>query len=591
MINKIKLAFNAVILSLISFTFSSYFALTALSRLYAKILNASDLSTAPGAGRASLAIDIFIDQQLHVALLVLSGSSLVLLAMVAWRASPTPAQWTFSNVGWSLFLVNSLAQLLAMGLYISNFVGVAPINSIVAADLPDVVIEITATLVIASLLFVELFTLILKLWAGASAPVGCLSAEVDPGSIRPVIFLFLFGVDLSAAFVPLHMKNLYRPLLDLPKDVVLGLPISAMFFSVSITIVVSGIWLDRRGWHEPFLAGLALTASAMFYAWLAPSAAHFIIAMGLVGLGYGLVLMASQGFVIVHTDNRDKARGLAYLFAGMYAGSICGTAAGAMLAERIGYSPVFLLSGALVFLTLGYTFIALRGALEKVKQHYSLAVRPSIAPVTAKHYWNFLINRHVLGLILLSSLPSAIAVIGLLNYFGPVYLDRLGVSQSIIGSVLILYSFCMVYLGPLVSQYIDASNNKQLFVFFGCVLGGCAFLSFYFLTGLVATVVAVLLLGLSSCFVLASQTTYALTLDVTQQLGQGRAIGIFRASSRIGQMVGPILFGWLIATTDINQGLTYFGIAYLATAVLFALLTSDRLICKNKVVYESSPSS
>ncbi len=388
------------------------------------------------------------------------------------------------------------------------------------------------------------------------------------------------------------MKNLYQPLLDLPKDVVLGLPISSMFLCVSFTIVVAGIWLDRRGWHEPFLTGLALTACAMLYAWLAPNGVHFIIAMGLVGLGYGLALMASQGFVIVHTDDRSKAHGLANLFAGIYAGSICGTAVGAMLAEQIGYGPVFLLSSVTLFLTLGYTLLAMRGAMKQAKPYICMAgIGQTAAVVTAKHYWNFLRNRYVLGLIFLSSLPSAIAVIGLLNYFGPVYLDRLGVSQSIIGSVLILYSICMVYLGPFVSKYIDASDNKRLFVFIGCALGGGAFLSFYFFTGLTATVVAVLLLGVSSCFVLASQTTYALTLDVTRQLGYGRAIGIFRASSRIGQMLGPILFSWLMVATDINQGLTYFGIAYLATAVLFLLLTFERVKYREKVICESGPAS
>jgi MFS family permease len=590
--NKILLTLGTIFLLLVSFSFSSYFALTALAKLYAQSLNTSEASSMPGAVLAQMEIDAFINQQLIFAFLVLIGSILALLAIVAWRAPRTLSQSAVNNIGWPLFLLNGLAQLLALGLYIRNFIVAVPFNPVINTVLPDVVIEISTTLVIASLLFVEFFIMLLKVWQTTNFTIHSLPSPVDPSSIRPVIFLFLLGVDLSAAFVPLHMKNLYQPLLDVPKDIVLGLPISAMFFSVSITIVLSGIWLDRRGWHEPFLAGLALTASAMIYAWLASSALHFILAMGLVGLGYGLSLMASQGFVIVHTDAKGKASGLAYLFAGMYAGSICGTAAGAMLAERIGYGPVFLLSGVLVFLTLAYTVVALRGAIRTVKPPSNIIiVQQSATVVTAKHYWNFLSNRYVLGLIFLSSLPSAIAVIGLLNYFGPVYLNRLGVSQSIIGSVLILYSLCMVYLGPFVSKYIDASDNKRLFVFIGCALGGCAFLSFHFLTGLMATITAVLLLGLSSCFVLASQTTYALTLHVTKQLGQGRSIGIFRASSRIGQMLGPILFGWLMATTNINQGLTYFGIAYLATAVLFILLTSERVLFRDKVICESSSAS
>ena len=423
------------------------------------------------------------------------------------------------TVGWPLFQVSGLTELFALAMYISNFIVVAPATQVIEAGLGDVFVEITTTLVISTLLFFELFILLTKLLQNNKILIYSQSSSIDPGSIRPAMFLFLFGVDLSAAFVPLHMKNLYQPLLDLPKDVVLGLPISAMFLCVSFTIVMSGIWLDRRGWHEPFLRS-RLDRQRHAVRMAGTNGVHFIIAMGLVGFGYGLALMASQGFVIVHTDDKTKARGLAYLFAGIYAGSICGTASGAMLAERIGYSPVFLLSAVTLFLTMGYTLITMRGAIEQSQAAQPLGWEGQAATVVmAKHYWNFLRNRYVLGLIFLSSLPSAIAVIGLLNYFGPVYLDRLGVSQSIIGSVLILYSICMVYFGPFVSKYIDASENKRLFVFIGCTLGGGAFLSFHFFTGLFATVIAVLMLGVSSCFVLASQTTYALTLDVTQQLG------------------------------------------------------------------------
>ena len=450
---KLKMVVGAIVLLLLTFCFSSFFAITTLARLYENSLNALNQAASSGSAPILLEINVFINQQIYVALLTLLAGNLSLLVMIAWRSLPAPEHWSLKTVGWPLFLVSGATQLIALAMYISNFIVVAPATQVIEAGLFDVVVEIITTLAISTLLFFELLILLLKLLQNDRTLRCSRSSAIDPSSIRPAIFLFLFGVDLSAAFVPLHMKNLYQPLLDLPKDMVLGLPISSMFLCVSFTIVVAGIWLDRRGWHEPFLMGLALTACAMLYAWLAPNGVHFIIAMGLVGLGYGLALMASQGFVIVHTDDKSKARGLAYLIAGIYAGSICGTAVGAMLAERIGYSPVFLFSAVTLFLTLGYTLLAMHGAIEQAKLHIRVArIGQAAAVVTAKHYWNFLRNRYVLGLIFLSSLPSAIAVIGLLNYFGPVYLDRLGVSQSIIGSVLILYSICMVYLGPFCEQ-------------------------------------------------------------------------------------------------------------------------------------------
>lgn len=590
--SKLKLTCGTIAILLLCLSFSSYFALTALAKLHTKFSNIHDQILGPVSPSLPLEIDILTNRQLIIPLLIFLVGCLGIVMAVARRTPEELERGSLKKVGLPLFLVSITTQLFVLGIYIHNFTIIVPVTPIIEAGIIDVIVEIITTLAISTLLFNELFILLLKLLQNNRTQNRFRSFTVDPSSIRPAVFLFLFGVDLSAAFVPLHMKNLYQPIYDLPKDVVLGLPISSMFLCVSFTIVVAGIWLDRRGWHEPFLVGLGVTASAMLYAWLSPNVIHFIIAMGLAGLGYGLALMASQGFVIVHTDNKTKARGLAYLIAGIYAGSICGTAVGAMLAERIGYSPVFLLSAFTLLLTLSYTFLTMRGAIKQSQSHIRQAKTGQvIAAVTARHYWNFLRNRYVLGLIFLSSLPSAIAVIGLLNYFGPVYLDRLGVSQSVIGSVLILYSICMVYLGPFVSKYIDASDNKRLFVFVGCVLGGGAFLSFHFFTGLTATIIAVLLLGVSSCFVLASQTTYALTLEVTKQLGQGRAIGIFRASSRIGQMLGPILFGWLMVSTDISKGLTYFGIAYLATAVLFLLMTYERIKYREKVICESSPAA
>jgi len=593
---KLKLIIGSLVLLVLIFSFNSYFTLTALAKLFAKLLGTSpEFQTL----LTQTEISIYIHQQIWKGIVILLFASQLLVAIVSWRTPSARDQWSLQSASWLLFLVGGSTQLLALGIYIGNFIAVAPINRMVAASLLDISIEIITTLIITGLLYAESITLLLK-YLQRNCPSKQSLSVVDPGSIRPVVFLLLFGIDLSASFVPLHMKNLYQPLLGLPEDVVLGLPISTMFLCVGITIILSGIWLDRRGWHEPLLVGLALSASGMIYAWLGQTAIHFTIAMSFVGLGYGLALMAPQGFVMVHTDDKNKAQGLAYLFAGMYAGSICGTGTGAMLAERIGYSPVFLLSSIMIILALGYTWIALRNTFNKqgrfdrrtahryprislqdlfkpANPEDHIVITSQVVPsITAKHYLNFLSNRYVLSLIFLSSLPSAIAVIGFLNYFVPIYLYHLGFSHSVTGSVLIIYGLCMVYLGPFISQFIDNSLNKRLFVITGCILGSCGFLSFPFINGLTGTLLAIMLVGLSSCFVLASQTVYVLMLDVTKHLGSGRAVGIFRASSRIGQMLGPILFGWLMVNNDIHQSVIYLGVGYLITTILFVLMTSAK---------------
>jgi predicted MFS family arabinose efflux permease len=185
----------------------------------------------------------------------------------------------------------------------------------------------------------------------------------------------------------------------------------------------------------------------------------------------------------------------------------------------------------------------------------------------------FLKNRIVLSLIVLSSLPASIAAVGFLNYFSPIYLHRIGASQATIGRVLMVYGFSLVYLGPIIANFVDRFDNKKNYVFVGCLLGSIAFLMFYFLDGLMAATFAVLLLGLSNSFIISSQSTYLLGLKVTQALGPGKAIGIFRATSRIGQALGPIVFSGLFMSENIKMSITKLGLFYLLTAFLFLVFT------------------
>ena len=78
------------------------------------------------------------------------------------------------------------------------------------------------------------------------------SQRYELGFVRPAMFLFLFAIDLSMSFLPLHMQSFDAELFGLSRDIVLGLPISAEFLCVGIFLLVAGVWMDRRGWHEPF---------------------------------------------------------------------------------------------------------------------------------------------------------------------------------------------------------------------------------------------------------------------------------------------------------------------------------------------------
>lgn len=387
--------------------------------------------------------------------------------------------------------------------------------------------------------------------------------------MRPAAFIFSFGIDICVSFLPLYMDRLYVPNGWIPKDIFIALPISMEMLCEGLAIFMAGTWLDRRGWHEPFLWGVVLTGAGLIYSWLAPDAFHLIASRAISGFGYGFVIMAAQGFAISYSNADKKSHSLTQLYAGLYAGSICGGAAGAMLAERLGFKPIFLIGGLLILSILIYVLIFMSDAVKKSTEHGN-ENRP--APAPWRDLLKFCSNRNVLGLITLIAIPASVSLIGFLYYCIPIYLNQHQVSQSNIGRVFMLHGICLVYVAPVISRFVDRSRNKRGFLMLSSILTGIAFIAYYYFQGFIVTLFSVVVLGVAGGLMYAAQNPYLLKLPITRTLGEGKALSIISATSRIGQILGPFIFGWMFIF-GIDRCLPLVGAVYLVAALAFFLVT------------------
>jgi len=394
------------------------------------------------------------------------------------------------------------------------------------------------------------------------------------GFVRPAMFLFLFAIDLSMSFVPLHMQSFDAELFGLSRDIVLGLPISSEFLCVGIFLLIAGVWMDRRGWHEPYFVGLFVVGIGSLSSWMANDALMFILSRALVGVGYGLSLMSAQGLIVRFGGVNGRARGFASLFAGLYSGSICGAAAGAFLAERFGYEKVFFLGAVMVLVLILFSWKFMRSLIDQPKRDSEPEQKPKQS-IKLKLLLRFIGNPVFIALSLLSSLPASIAVAGFLHFFTPVYMDQIGARESTIGQVLILYGICLIYFGPSIGRLIDQSQDKKYYMLAGGLLGGLAFVTFDTDFGIASMIISIFLLGLSSSFVLSSQSTMVLELKESQVLGEGTALGIFRSISRIGQVVGPVIFGWVLLSGDLTDVINYLGYSYIGAMLILAIFVMN----------------
>ena len=66
-----------------------------------------------------------------------------------------------------------------------------------------------------------------------------------------------------------------------------------------------------------------------------------------------------------------------------------------------------------------------------------------------------------------------------------------------------------------------------------------------------------------------------LELKESRQLGEGTALGIFRSISRIGQVIGPVLFGWVLLAGDLNNAINYLGFTYIGLMLILAVFVMN----------------
>lgn len=451
-------------------------------------------------------------------------------------------------------------------------------QKVIADKVREIILDSATVAVIAIFFLLELVFLFLIFLrnqtlaaAGAQAPA---PADESHGYaiIRPVAFLFLFAMDMCISFVPLHMEKLYEPLFGLSEEVIMGMPISVEMFCAGLMVLVAGVWTDRRGWFEPFFVGAGLACAGYVYSGMAAGALQFILSRGLVGAGYGLALMACEGFVVDNTGPRSRAQGLTHLFAGVYAGSLCGGAVGAMLSDRLGFGPVFLASAGLMLFMILVVFGVLRGSFQRPARVAGAAADAiSLAKIR-----KFVFDRNVLGLLIMNIMPGALILVGFINYLIPVYLNRIGTNQSDIGRVLMIYGVCLIYVAPMISRFVDRSEHKKIFIFLSGVVAALGLTGYYFQGGLLGTGLAALLLGISSSLGFAAQNAFALNLKVTHEVGHGVAMGISNAVERIGQVLGPLTLGWIIVSFGMEKGIASAGLIYLTVSIVFLLIVREK---------------
>lgn len=423
------------------------------------------------------------------------------------------------------------------------------------------------TLLVTTILFSVEIVLFLGLYFGHQAASH--SAERAPAKkralgdisvVRPQAFVFFLAASMATSFLPVILRN-YEPIFGLSENIFLGLPLTVEIFASIVSTMVTGVLLDRHGWRPPFIAGLFIVAAGTLLSALSSSALVFLLARLIVGTGYGFAWMSLRGYVAQSGSAESQTTGFAALNSGIYAGINCGVILGAFLIERLSYSGIFWI--ALVFMGVAIAF-----SLAFTSNQMPA---PVTRPIHTYKRKSLIFDPQVQLMFVTVAIPTAICLM-FLNYFVPVYAKTIGITPSDVGRLFLLYGLCVVYLGPVLSRTVIKKYSFKLSTAVSFLLIIFGLLLFGFMPNPITCAIAVLTLGLSDGIGLVAQNNYFLSLKAVQRHGVGKSLGIFSIVKKVGQTMGPLVFGWL---SVMESGIGVLGILF-AVALLFFVFAASR---------------
>ena len=434
-------------------------------------------------------------------------------------------------------------------------------------------LDLGASLLISFLLLLELSKL-LGLIAQRTLPHDTAMAALEGThrsravqALRAAGFMFFLGYDMGISFIPLLAQQLYEPFLGLSREVVIGLPISAEMISAGVALLFSGGFSLRYGWQKVFAAGTLASALGLLLGSMATGLPLLILGRVATGFGFGLVLMAGQ---IGTLGKANAGAGLTSVFAGIFSGSICGSAAGAMLADHISFQAVLGAAACTILLAL-FTVMLGKESAEEAAQSAAQKTTPAQGHMFSGCLQ--LLQDPRMHLVLwLVGIPAAMCLTGFLHYLLPLRLANAHVDQSDIGRIFMLYGLCFITAGPLLGRWIDHRKDKSLFLTLTGLLSGITLLVAAKATSLAGAAAAVIVLGLAQCLAAPASMICILTLTTAQKLGREKTASVYRGLERMGQVAGPVIFGLAISLMTPATALLLMGGIICGLALLFHLL-------------------
>ena len=386
--------------------------------------------------------------------------------------------------------------------------------------------------------------------------------------IRAPLFAFILAEELTRPFLPSYIKNLLVPVPGLPPEVVVGLPIVLFMLIVALGQPFFGALCNRFGNRQTMHLGAGIAAIGFIASALASTVLDLLAWRSICAVGYGMVFVAAQGFVLAHTQPSTRPRGFALFVGAIMVATVCGPSIGGIFADNIGERLTF---GISAVLALGSIF-----AIRMLPAHTPSGSTGAATHLPSlKNIGALMLNRRFMTLTGLAAVPAKIILTGICFYLVPLYVIAIGSTQSMAGRILMAYAVVMVTMVPLATALGKTREQREWLVAAGLLVSGAGGFLMIASTNVTWVFAAVVLVGMGQALSITAQSTlvsehcYA---EITR-FGDQTVYGVYRLLERLGNAMGPLIAATLVVSFGYQIGFAVIGGLAIVCAVVFALAT------------------
>jgi len=386
--------------------------------------------------------------------------------------------------------------------------------------------------------------------------------------VRAPLFVFILAEELTRSFLPGYVNDLLVPVPGISTQILIGLPIALFMLIVAIAQPFLGVHCERVGHRRTMLTGAAIAAAGFFASAMAHSVLDLLIWRSLCALGYAMVFVAAQSYVLDHAPRQQRAKSFALFVGAIMAATVCGPSIGGILADNVGVRPTLVVAAVLAAVSI----LVIRQLPDnRPRQAGELPARvPSW-----REFGALVFNRRFMTVTGLAAMPAKMLLTGICFYLLPLHLVASGSTQSMAGRLLMVYAVMMVVLGPMMASLAASRERMHWLVGGGLVvsgLGGAAVLAG---GGVGWMLLAVLLIGLGQAMSISAQSALVAEhcAEEIARLGDGVVYGVYRLLERIGNALGPVLAAVLVMHFSYQTGFVVIGAVAIVAGLAFLAST------------------